>query len=71
MMKLGWIGTGIMGSSMAGHILAGGHELFVYNRTREKAEGLLSNGAHWCDSPAEVAGMVDMVFTIVSYPSGV
>jgi len=70
-MKVGWIGTGIMGSSMAGHILAEGHELFVHNRTRKKAEGLLNSGAHWCAFPAEVAGITDLVFTIVGHPADV
>ncbi len=70
-MKVGWIGTGIMGSSMAGHILAEGHELFVHNRTREKAESLLKSGAHWCVFPAEVAALTDLVFTIVGHPTDV
>ena len=71
MMKLGWIGTGVMGSSMAGHLLAQGHEMFVHNRTREKADGLLGNGAHWCDSVAEVAAEAEIVFTILGHPSDV
>src|SRR5579859_7891075 len=54
MTRLGWIGTGVMGGPMAGHLLEAGHEVHVFNRTRERAEGLLEKGAHWCDSPAEV-----------------
>ena len=70
-MKIGWIGTGVMGSSMAGHILGENHDLYVYNRTRGKAEGLLNRGAHWCDSPFEVAKSSEIVFTIVGFPKDV
>jgi len=70
-MKIGWIGTGVMGSSMAGHIQAGGHELCVYNRTRSKAEGLLEKGANWYDTPAEVASHSEVLFTIVGLPRDV
>ncbi len=68
MMKIGWIGTGVMGASMAGHLQAAGHELYIFNRTRGKAEPLLKNGAHWCESPAEVAANSEIVFTIVALP---
>lgn len=67
-MKIGWVGTGVMGKSMAGHLLAGGHELFIFNRTKAKAESLLKNGAHWCESPAAVTRQAEMVFTIVGFP---
>lgn len=70
-MKLGWIGTGVMGASMAGHLQRGGHELFIYNRTKEKSKTLLEGGATWCDSPVRVAESADMVFTIVGYPKDV
>ncbi|MFO7985936.1 MAG: NAD(P)-dependent oxidoreductase [Desulfatiglandaceae bacterium] len=70
-MKLGWIGTGVMGASMAGHLQQGGHELWVYNRTKEKAKGLMDRGARWCDSPAQVAKNVETVFTIVGHPEDV
>ncbi len=70
-MKIGWIGTGVMGKSMAGHVQAGGHELFVYNRTRAKAEEPLKKGATWCDSPAEVAAKSEILFSIVGLPSDV
>ncbi len=68
---VGWIGTGIMGSSMAGHLLAGGYELHIYNRTREKAEGLIEKGAVWHDTPREVAAASTFVCTIVGYPQDV
>ena len=71
MMKIGWIGIGVMGTSMAGHLQAGGHELYIYNRTKGKAEGLLKNGANWCNSPAEVASNSEIVFTIVGLPKDV
>lgn len=70
-MKIGWIGTGVMGVSMAGHVQAGGHELYVFNRTREKARLLVDKGATWCDSPARVAEEAEMVFTIVGFPADV
>lgn len=70
-MKIGFIGTGVMGASMAGHLMDAGHELTVYNRTRQKAEGLLARGARWADTPAECADGMDAVITIVGYPKDV
>ena len=70
-MRIGWIGTGVMGLSMAGHLQAAGYPLTVYNRTRAKAEPLLAKGAQWADTPREVAAKSDVVFTIVSYPRDV
>ncbi len=70
-MKIGWIGTGVMGAAMAGHLQQAGHELFVYNRTRAKASPLLDGGAGWCDSPAKLAEKAEIVFTIVGYPHDV
>ena len=70
-MKIGWIGTGVMGCSMAGHVRDAGHDLFLYNRTREKAQALIERGGRWCDSPAEVARNAEIVFTIVGYPRDV
>ncbi len=69
--RLGWIGTGVMGSSMCGHLVAKGFAMTVYNRSRARAEGLLAKGAHWADSPKAVAEASDVVFTIVGYPSDV
>lgn len=63
---LGFIGLGIMGRPMAGHLLRAGHPLFVYTRTRTKAQDLLAAGATWCDSPAEVAKNCQIVLTIVT-----
>ena len=66
--RIGWIGTGVMGASMAGHLLKGGYPVSVYNRTRDKAEALIDAGAQWLGSPREVAQVSDLVFTIVGYP---
>ena len=68
---IGFIGLGIMGQSMAGHILAGGFGLNVYNRTKSKADGLVSRGAKWFDTPGEVAAHSDLVITIVGFPRDV
>ena len=68
---LGFIGTGVMGRSMAGHLLDAGYEVHVYNRTKEKAEALIEKGAIWENSPAEIARKCGVVFTIVGYPKDV
>jgi 3-hydroxyisobutyrate dehydrogenase len=70
-MKIGWIGTGVMGASMAGHLQKAGHEMFVYNRSRGKAEGLCEGGAIWCGTPAEVAAKAEIIFTMVGHPRDV
>jgi 3-hydroxyisobutyrate dehydrogenase len=67
--RIGWIGTGVMGTSIAGHLLAGGYPLTVYSRTRQRAEPLLERGAAWADTPASVAAASDVVFTMVGYPA--
>jgi 3-hydroxyisobutyrate dehydrogenase len=69
--KAGFIGLGIMGQHMAGHILGAGYELHVNNRTRSKADALVARGAIWHDDPGEVAAASDIVITIVGYPSDV
>lgn len=68
---IGFIGLGVMGNSMAGHILAAGYPLVVYNRTKEKADGLLERGAMWAETPKDVAEKANVIFTIVGYPSDV
>jgi 3-hydroxyisobutyrate dehydrogenase/glyoxylate/succinic semialdehyde reductase len=70
-MKIGFIGLGIMGSRMAENLRKKGHELVVYNRTKDKAQGLLANGAAWAESPAEVAKHVNILFTMLSKPDAV
>lgn len=54
-MRIAFVGTGVMGRSMAGHLLAAGHEVRVHTRTRAKAEPLLAAGALWAESPAAAA----------------
>jgi len=69
--RIGWVGTGVMGTSMCGHLLAGGYPTTVYSRTRGRAEPLVERGASWADSPAELAARSDVVFTMVGYPADV
>lgn len=68
---IGFIGLGVMGRSMAGHLQGAGYPLVVYNRTRERARELVERGATWQDSPGEVARSADVVITIVGYPADV
>ena len=68
---VGFIGTGVMGRSMAGHLLDAGYRLNVHNRTRTKADPLIARGAAWCKSPGETAAGSDAVLTIVGYPADV
>jgi 3-hydroxyisobutyrate dehydrogenase/glyoxylate/succinic semialdehyde reductase len=70
-MKIGFIGLGIMGSRMAANLQKKGHELVVYNRTREKARQLIDRGAAWADTPAELAKHVNVVFTMLARPDAV
>ncbi|HLO60751.1 MAG TPA: NAD(P)-dependent oxidoreductase [Bacteroidales bacterium] len=68
---IGWIGTGVMGRSMFGHILDKGYKGNVYTRTKSKASDLVARGAVWCESPGEVASKSDIVFTMVGFPADV
>lgn len=70
-LKIAWIGTGVMGQSMAGHLLAAGHELAVFSRTKKKAAGLVARGARWAESPGEAASGSDAACTMVGYPADV
>ena len=70
-LTIGWIGTGVMGGPMAGHLLDRGHEVAVYNRTRRRAESLLEAGAQWRDTPAEAARDADVVVTMLGTPADV
>ncbi len=67
-MRIGWIGTGVMGAPMAAHLQSAGHDLLVFSRTRGKAEPLLEKGATWCESPAQVAAASEIIFTMVGLP---
>ena len=68
---IAFIGTGVMGAAMAGHLMDEGFVLRVHNRTRHKAEALLERGAVWCDTPGEAARTADAVITMVGYPADV
>jgi len=70
-MKIGFIGMGIMGSRMAANLMKKGHELVIYNRTKQKADPLIQAGAVWASSPADVAKQVTMMFTMLSKPDAV
>ncbi|WP_319573927.1 NAD(P)-dependent oxidoreductase [uncultured Desulfobacter sp.] len=69
--NIGFIGLGVMGQSMAGHILAAGFNVRVYNRTKQKADALVDQGAVWCDSVADLAASSDVIITMVGYPADV
>ena len=70
-MKIAWIGTGVMGESMAGHLMDAGHELFVYNRTKSKTDNLVNRGATLLNEVKDAPLFADVVFTIVGYPKDV
>jgi 3-hydroxyisobutyrate dehydrogenase len=66
-----FIGTGVMGASMAGHLLDAGYPLVVFNRTKSRADSLLQRGAQWADTAGEAAALADIVVAVVGYPSDV
>jgi len=70
-MKIAWIGTGIMGAPMAGHLMEAGHDLVVYNRSKKKAQNLVDRGASWAESPAVAVDGAEVVFTMLGYPHDV
>lgn len=69
--RIGWIGLGVMGASMAGHLADAGFALTVFNRTRAKSDPLLAKGAKWAESPRAVAAASDVVFSMVGFPHDV
>ena len=71
MKKIGFIGIGVMGQSMARHLMNKGYEVAVYTRTKEKAQGIIQQGATWCNSILECAKGRDAVITMVGYPKDV
>ena len=69
--SVGFIGLGIMGASMAGHLLAAGYPVNVYNRSKEKTNALVEKGAQWCDTVGDLAANSHVIITMVGYPSDV
>lgn len=69
--NIGWIGTGVMGKSMALNLMKEGYRLFIYSRTKEKTRELVNRGAVWCESPAAVSRNTRIIFTIVGFPGDV
>ncbi len=69
--RIGFIGSGVMGRSMAGHILEKGYNLCIYTRTRSKAADLLAKGALWAASAGDLAKQSDVIISIVGYPADV
>ena len=70
-MKIGFIGMGIMGSRMAANLQQQGQELIIYNRTKDKASGLVAKGAILAASIVEVAQQVSIIFTMLPHPEAV
>ncbi|MEQ1625787.1 MAG: NAD(P)-dependent oxidoreductase [Nitrospira sp.] len=68
---IGWIGTGVMGVSMCGHLLQAGYPVTVFSRTRTKTRPLLDRGAVWADSPRAVAEQSTVIITMVGFPRDV
>ncbi len=69
--RIAWIGTGVMGEPMAGHMVEAGYDVVVNTRTRSRADGLVARGAAWADSPAEAADGAHVAFSMVGYPQDV
>lgn len=70
-MKIGFIGTGVMGTGIVNNMLKHNREVTVYNRTKAHAQEVIDNGAKWIDSPAELAKNSDVIFTMVGFPKDV
>ena len=69
--RIGWIGTGVMGASMCEHLLRAHYPLTIHSRTKGKAEGLLQQGAQWVDTTADIVETADVVCTMVGFPHDV
>ncbi len=68
---IGWIGTGLMGNPMVGHLLKAGYKVIVNNRTKSKAQNLIDMGCEWFETPAEIAANSDVIVTIIGFPKDV
>lgn len=71
MNKIGFIGTGVMGTGIINNLLKHGNPVVVYNRTKAHAQAVLDNGAQWADSPAALTQQADVIFTMVGFPQDV
>jgi len=69
--KIGFIGIGVMGRYMAQNLLKKGFELYIYTRTKSKAQEVIEAGAVWCDSVKDCVGNCEAVITMVGYPKDV
>ena len=69
--RIGWMGTGVMGRWMCQHLMTRGYTATVYNRTKEKAQDLIAQGAAWAPSPRALAEKSDVVLAIVGFPRDV
>ncbi|MBC1890764.1 NAD(P)-dependent oxidoreductase [Listeria booriae] len=71
MTKIGFIGVGVMGASMVRNLMAAGFEVHIYTRTKSKAESVIQEGAIWHETPQDLASQVDVLITMVGYPTDV
>ncbi|MCT4388731.1 NAD(P)-dependent oxidoreductase [Leuconostoc pseudomesenteroides] len=71
MFKIGFIGTGVMGTAMIKNLITANYEVSVFNRTKSHAEEAINYGAHWMDSPAKVSAVSDIIITMVGFPKDV
>ncbi len=69
--RIGWVGTGVMGAAMCGHVLDAGYPVTLTTRTEAKASDLVRRGAVWADTPAEVAAASEATCAIVGFPEDV
>src|SRR5262249_37682023 len=69
--RIGWIGTGVMGRWMCQHLMTKGYKATVYNRSKDKAQPLLEQGAAWADTPKQVGEKSELVFAIIGFPKDV
>ncbi|KJY60513.1 2-hydroxy-3-oxopropionate reductase [Bombilactobacillus mellifer] len=70
-MKIGFIGTGVMGNAIAQNLLKAHHQLWVYNRTKSKTDNLVALGATWCATPQAVTEQAEIIFTMLGFPQDV
>lgn len=69
--QIGWVGTGVMGHAMCGHLIEAGFSVSVFTRTKSKADSLLQKGARWCETPKQLAQNAELIFTMVGFPRDV